>query len=56
MWHIQMDSIFLPSPSMNAFNQYFCFIDFMISFTDFMLFLSSCMGWTGDNWKKIIYG
>ena len=54
--YLQMDSIFLPPPSMNTFDQYFCFIDFKIGFTDFMIFLSFYMGKSHDNLDTLIYG
>ena len=39
--HLQMGRMFSGASSMYGFDLYFCFIDFMIRFTDFMLFLCS---------------
>ena len=46
--YLQMVSYFLPPPSMHAFDQYLFSIDFMIGFSDFMIFLSSYMGQSHD--------
>ena len=53
--YLQMDSIFLPLSSINALDQYFCFIDILIHFTDFMIFLSSYMSLSHDTWDALVY-
>ena len=40
---------------MYEFDLYFCFIDFMIHFTDFVQFLSPCIGYRLDTLQTLTY-
>ena len=53
--HLQMGRIGPVASSMHRFNLYFCFIDFMIRFTDSMLFLSLCIGYSHDTLQTYMW-
>ena len=50
--YLQMDSVILPLPSMNVFDKSFCSVDFMLRFTNLMIFRSSYMGAPVAQWVK----
>ena len=42
--HLHTDKIISVATPIYRFDLYFLFVDFMIRFTDFIVFLSPCMG------------
>ena len=53
---LHMGRIISLTSSVYRFDIHFCFIDFMIWFTDFMLFLSLYIGYSHDTLPTLTYG
>ena len=54
--HFHMGRIILVASPLYGFDLYFCFIDFKIRFTDFLLFLCPKFGYSHDTSQTLSYG